>query len=153
MSDGIKSIATNKKAFFNYFVEEKIECGLVLEGSEVKSIRAGNLSFLDSFAQIVKGEVFLYNLNIGKYTHSSAFTPDSLRIKKLLLKKDEIKRLIRKTSVKGYTLIPIEFYFKNSMVKVKLGLCKGKKLYDKKEAIKERDTARLAERELRERNR
>lgn len=153
MSEGIKGIAVNKKAFFNYFVEDKVECGIVLEGSEVKSLREGSFSFTDSFAQIVNNEVFLYNFNIRKYSHSAAFIPDSGRAKKLLLKKDEIKRLVRKTAVKGYTLIPTEFYFKNGKVKVKIALCKGKKLYDKRESIKERDVARLIEREFKERNR
>ncbi|CEM60902.1 SsrA-binding protein SmpB [Treponema phagedenis] len=150
---GRKIIAKNKKAFFNYTVEDSIECGLVLEGTEVKSVREGRISFPDSFAEIINLEVWLKNFSIAEYPFSSIFNHDPNRPKKLLLHKDEIKRLQRKTEEKGYTLIPLEFYLKNGIIKVQLGICKGKKLFDKRADIKERDIHRETQRELRERNR
>ncbi len=145
----VKIIAKNKKAYFNYTVEEKIECGLVLQGTEVKSLREGRISFPDAFAEIVDGEVWLKNFQIAEYFYSSVFNHDPLRPKKLLLKKEEIKRLKRRIEEKGYTLVPLEFYFKNRIVKVLLGLCKGKKLFDKRAEIKERDIHREMQREAR----
>lgn len=149
MAEGKKIIAVNKKARFNYSIESSLECGIALEGSEVKSVKAGNLSFPDSFAEIQNGEVWIKNLHISEYSFSSAFSPNPDRPKKLLLHKDEIKRLLRKTSEKGYTLIPLDFYLVNGRVKVNLGLCKGKKQYDKRESIRERDLQREASREFR----
>lgn len=149
MAEGKKIIAVNKKARFNYSIESSLECGIALEGSEVKSVKAGNLSFPDSFAEIQNGEVWIKNLHISEYSFSSAFSPNPDRPKKLLLHKDEIKRLRRKTSEKGYTLIPLDFYLVNGRVKVNLGLCKGKKHYDKRESIRERDLQREASREFR----
>jgi SsrA-binding protein len=149
MSDGKKIIAENKKARFNYFIEESLECGIVLQGSEVKSIRAGNISFPDSFAEVQNGEVWARNIHISEYIFSSVFSPDPDRPKKLLLHKDEIKRLQRKTEDKGYTLIPLDFYLKKGMVKVTLGLCKGKKLFDKRNTIRDRDVERETQREFR----
>ncbi|MDR9858917.1 SsrA-binding protein SmpB [Treponema socranskii] len=149
MADGKKIIAENRKARFNYFIEDSIECGIELRGSEVKSIKAGNLSFPDGFAEIKGGEVWVQNLHISEYSYSSAFTPSPDRPKRLLLHKDEIKRLTRKTEEKGYTLVPLEFYLKNGRVKVKLGVCKGKKQYDKRDTIRARDMDREAAREFR----
>ncbi|MBQ9631260.1 MAG: SsrA-binding protein SmpB [Treponema sp.] len=149
MAEDKKIIAINKKARFNYSIESSLECGIALEGSEVKSIKAGNLSFPDSFAEIQNGEVWIKNLHISEYSFSSTFSPNPDRPKKLLLHKDEIKRLVRKTSEKGYTLIPLDFYLVNGKVKVNLGLCKGKKQYDKRESIRERDLQREASREFR----
>lgn len=149
MADGKKIIAENRKARFDYFVEEKIECGIVLEGTEVKSVKSGNISFPDAFAEISGGEILLKGVNIAEYSYSSVFNHDPLRHKKLLLHKAEIKRLTRKTEMKGYTLIPLEFYLKNGKVKVLLALCKGKKQFDKKTAIKERDIDREIQREFR----
>ena len=146
MSDGKKIIAENRKARFNYFVEDKIECGIALQGTEVKSVKSGAISFPDSFAEINNGEVYIKNLNIAEYSYSSVFNHNPLRVKKLLLHKEEIKRLIRKTETKGYTMIPLEFYLKNGRVKVLLGLCKGKKQFDKKAVIKERDLDREMQR-------
>ncbi len=143
----VKIIAKNKKAYFNYSVEEKIECGLVLEGTEVKSLREGRISFPDAYAEIINNEVWVKNFHISEYFYSSIFNHDPDRPKKLLLKKDEIKRLKRKIEEKGYTLVPLEFYFKNRMVKVLLGVCKGKKLFDKRADIKERDMHREMQRE------
>ncbi|PIE98715.1 MAG: SsrA-binding protein [Treponema sp.] len=147
--DGIKIIAKNKKAYFNYTVEEDIECGIVLQGTEVKSVRAGKISFPDAFAEIIEDEVWLKNMSISEYVYSSFFNHDTFRPRKLLLHRDEIKRLNRKVQEKGFTLIPLLFYLKRGRLKVKLGLCKGKKLYDKREDIKARDIKRDIQREIR----
>ena len=149
MADGKKLIAENKKARFNYFIEDSMECGIELRGSEVKSIKAGNLSFPDSFAEIQNGEVWVRGLHITEYAFSSSFSPDPDRPKKLLLHKDEIKRLQRKTEEKGYTLVPLDFYLKNGRVKVNLGVCKGKKQFDKRNTIRDRDVERETQREFR----
>lgn len=149
---GVKIIAQNRKARFNYSVEDSIECGLVLEGTEVKSVRAGNISFPDAFAEIRQGEIWLMGCHITPYVYSSIFNHDPDRPKKLLLHKDEIKRLIRKVDEKGYTLIPLDFYLKNGIIKVQLGICKGKKLFDKRSDIRERDMKREIQREFRKKN-
>lgn len=151
MSEERKLIATNKKARFNYSVEESIECGVVLEGTEVKSVKAGSISFPDAFAEIINNEVWIRGLHISEYSYSSVFNHNPDRPKKLLLHKDEIKRLIRKTEEKGFTLIPLDFYLKNGRLKINLGLCKGKKLFDKRADIKDRDVKRDMEREFRNR--
>ncbi|HOT63203.1 MAG TPA: SsrA-binding protein SmpB, partial [Treponemataceae bacterium] len=148
----VKSIAQNRKARFNYEVEDSIECGIALEGTEVKSVRAGNISFPDAFAEIVGGEVWLRGLHIAEYVYSSIFNHDPDRPKKLLLHRDEIKRLTRKVDEKGYTLIPLDFYLKNGIVKVNLGICKGKKLFDKRSDIRDRDMKRDIQREFRRKN-
>ena len=147
MGDSVKVIGKNRKAFFDYFVDIKIECGIVLQGSEVKSVKMGRISFNDAFAEISGGEVFIKNFSIAEYVHASYFGHKPDRVRKLLLHKEEIKRLDRKVREKGYTLIPLEFYLKNGRLKVMLGLCKGKKLYDKRDAIKERDIKRDIKRE------
>ncbi len=149
MSEDRKLIAENRQARFNYFIEEKLECGIALEGTEVKSVKNGAISFPDAFAEITNGEVFIRNLHISEYSYSSVFNHNPDRPKKLLLHKDEIKRLLRKTEEKGYTLVPLDFYLKNGRVKTTLGLCKGKKQFDKREAIKERDINREIQREFR----
>lgn len=150
MSEERKLIATNKKARFNYSVEESIECGVVLEGTEVKSVKAGSISFPDAFAEIINNEVWIRGLHISEYSYSSVFNHNPDRPKKLLLHKDEIKRLIRKTEEKGFTLIPLDFYLKNGRLKINLGLCKGKKLFDKRADIKDRDVKRDLQREYRQ---
>lgn len=142
MAEHVKIIAQNKKARFNYAVEDTYECGIVLEGTEVKSVKAGNISFPDAFAEITGGEVWVRNLHIAEYPFSSVFNHDPDRKKKLLLHREEIKRIRRKVEEKGYTLIPLDFYLKNGRVKVTLGVCKGKKLFDKRADIKERDVKR-----------
>lgn len=142
MAEGSKKIAENRKARFNYFVEDSIECGVVLEGTEVKSVKNGNISFSDSFAEIINSEVWLKNFHISEYSFSSVFNHNPARPKKLLLHRDQIKRLVRKTDEKGYTLIPLDVYLKNGRVKISLGVCKGKKLFDKRETIKSRDIER-----------
>ncbi|MEL3907849.1 MAG: SsrA-binding protein SmpB [Treponemataceae bacterium] len=146
---GIKILAKNNKAYFNYFVEEEIECGIVLQGTEVKSLREGRFSFPDSFAEIIDGEVWLRNFSISEYVYGAHFNHEPMRLKKLLLHKAEIKRLKRKVDEKGVTLIPLVFYLKGRKVKVKLGLCRGKKLFDKRAAIRERDLDRDMAREVR----
>lgn len=151
MSEGTKLIAQNKKARFNYSVEDSIECGIALEGTEVKSFKNAQISFPDAFAEIIKGEVWVKGLHISEYVYSSIFNHNPDRPKKLLLHRDQIKRLERKTLEKGYTLIPLDFYLKNGRVKVNLGLCKGKKQFDKRADIKERDVKRDMQREFRKR--
>lgn len=144
--------ATNRKVHFNYFVEETIEAGIVLSGSEVKAIRDGMISFTDGFAAFKNNELFLYNVRISEYKHSSVFSHEPDRLKKLLLHNQELKRLRRKVDEKGITLVPLDFHYGNHKIKVTLGLCKGKKMHDKRDTIKGRDIDRDTARELRERN-
>ena len=132
----------NKKARFDYFIEEEIECGIVLKGTEIKSIRAGLANIKDCYAIIRDNEVFLLNMHISKYEEGSIFNHDETRTRKLLLHKKEILKLKDKLTLQGYTLIPIKLYFKNNKAKILLGVCKGKKNYDKRETIKKRDTER-----------
>jgi SsrA-binding protein len=151
-STPVKIIAQNRKAHFNYAIEESIECGIVLEGTEVKSVRAGNVSYPDAFADIVGREIWLKNFHITPYVYSSIFNHDPDRPKKLLLHKDEIKRLIRKVEEKGFTLIPLDIYLKHGKIKIQLGICKGKKLFDKRSDIRDRDMKRDLQREFRKKN-
>ena len=146
---GKKIIAVNRKARFDYSIDESYECGIELLGTEVKSFRDGKISFPDAWAEVIKGEVWLRSLRIAENPFSSIFNHDPDRQKKLLLKREEIKRIQRRTEEKGYTLIPLSFYFKNSRVKVELGLCKGKKQFDKRADIRDRDIKRDIEREFR----
>lgn len=148
---GIKVIARNRKAHFNYQVEDTLECGIALEGTEVKSVKEGTISFPDAFAEVVNGELLLKGMHISEYAGSAHFVHDPDRHKKLLAHAIQIKKLDRKVNNKGYTLIPLEFYVKNGLVKVSLGVCRGKKLYDKRETIKSRDLNRETEREFRRR--
>ena len=143
-----KIIAENRKARFDYFIEDTYECGIVLEGTEVKSVKNGNISFPDAFAEITNGEVWVKNFHISEYSFSSIFNHDPDRPKKLLLHAEEIKRLTRRVAEKGCTLIPLDFYLKDGRVKVTLGVCKGKKMYDKRAAIKDRDVQRDIQREF-----
>jgi SsrA-binding protein len=151
-STPVKIIAQNRKAHFNYSIEESVECGIALEGTEVKSVRAGNFSYPDAFADIQNGEVWLRGFHITEYVYSSIFNHDPDRPKKLLLHRDEIKRLIRKVEEKGFTLIPLDVYLKNGIIKIQLGICKGKKLFDKRNDIRDRDMKRDIQREFRKRN-
>ena len=146
--DGKKIIAENRKARFDYFIEDTYECGIVLEGTEVKSVKNGNISFPDAFAEITNGEVWVKNFHISEYSFSSIFNHDPDRPKKLLLHAEEIKRLTRRVDEKGCTLIPLDFYLKDGRVKVTLAVCKGKKMYDKRAAIKDRDVQRDIQREF-----
>lgn len=151
MADGIKVVAQNKKARHDYFIEDTFEAGIVLTGTEVKSIRQGKVNLKDSFARVKDGEVLLMNMHISPYEQGNRFNPDPLRTRKLLLKKKEIFRLMGLTKEKGYSLIPLQLYFRHGFAKIELALAKGKKLYDKRESMKERDSKREIERSLKER--
>ncbi len=135
----IKLIAKNPTAYHNYFIEDKIETGIVLYGTEIKSIRAGKVNLKDSYANIKNGEIFVSGLHISPYEHGNIFNKDPLRTKKLLLNKREINKLIGLTQQKGYALIPISIYFKGNFVKLELGIGKGKKLYDKRQDLAKKD--------------
>ena len=148
----MKLVANNKKAYHDYFVDEKIEAGLVLHGTEVKSLRMGKCSIKESFIRIENGEVFIYGMHISPYEKGNIFNKDPLRIKKLLLHKTEINKMVGKIKEKGYTLVPLQVYLKGSLVKVEIGLAKGKKLYDKREDIAKKDQRREAEKEFKVRN-
>ncbi len=142
-----KLIATNKKAWHNYHIDAEYEAGIVLVGSEVKAIREGRVSFKDSYADIKRGEVFLRQLHISPYEYAYNANHESMRTRKLLLHSYEIKKLVGKIKEQGYTLVPLKIYFKNDKIKILLGLGKGKKLYDKRDAIKQRDVKRDMDRE------
>ena len=141
-----KLIANNKKAYHDYFIEEKYEAGIELYGTEVKSLRMGKCSIKESFIRIDHGEVFVYNMHITPYEKGNIFNKDPLRIKKLLLHRSEIRKITGKIAQKGYTLVPLQIYFKGSLAKVEIGLAKGKKLYDKRQDIAKKDQRRDAER-------
>lgn len=143
-----KNIAVNKKAQFNYFVTDSLECGIELKGTEVKSVKAGKFSFSDSYAKIDNNELWLVGLHISLYTFGNIHNHDPDRNRKLLVHRQEIKRLKRKIVEKGLTLIPLRFYLIKGLVKVEIGICKGKKIHDKREVIKKRDLKREAEREF-----
>ena len=138
----------NKKATFDYFIEEEIECGIVLKGTEIKSIRNGQANIKDCYAIIKNGEVFLLNMFISKYENGSIFNHDERRTRKLLLNKREILKLRDKVEISGYTLVPLKLYFKGNKAKILLGVAKGKKNYDKRESIKEKDIKRDIEKAL-----
>ncbi len=147
----VKVIAYNKSASFEYFIEEKYEAGIVLEGNEVKSLREGRASLGESFCEIRGGEVYLKNMHIAVYDKSGAFsTRDARRERKLLLHKIEIHKIVGKVNERGYTLVPIKIYFKDALIKVEVALCRGKHTYDKKQAIAERDRKRALDRALKE---
>ena len=152
MSEGVKVIAVNRRARHDYSVDETYECGIELLGTEVKSFRDGKISFPDAWAEVISGEVWLRSLRVAENPFSSVFNHDPDRKKRLLLNRDEIKRIHRKVEEKGYTLIPMSFYFKKGKVKVELGLCKGKKVYDKRADIRERDVKRDMAREIKNKN-
>ena len=148
--EGIKVIATNREARHEYFVEEEFEAGIELVGTEVKSIRAGTLNLKDSWCGIKDGQLILNQMHISPYDHGNRFNVDSRRPRRLLMHKSEIMRLYGKVKQDGFELIPLSLYFKGSRVKVKLGLCKGKKLHDKRQAEAERDAKRQIERAMKE---
>ena len=149
---GTRLIANNKKAYHEFFVEEKYEAGIALVGTEVKSLRQGQCSIKEAFIRIEKGEMFIYQMHIPPYEKGNIFNRDPLRIRKLLLHKSEINKLLGKIKEKGYTIIPLQVYFKDSLVKVEIGLARGKKLYDKRADIAKRDMKREAERDFKIRN-
>ena len=148
---GTKTIAQNRKAFHDYFVEEKVECGIVLSGTEVKSIRQGRVNLKESWAQIRKGEVWVEGMHISPYEQGNIFNRDPLRPKKLLLHRSEIRKLDGQAMKQGFTLVPLEMYLKDGRVKVMLGLCKGKQLHDKRDSIARKDSEREIRRALKER--
>lgn len=150
--ESIKLIANNKKARHDYFLEETYEAGISLHGTEVKSLRQGKCSIKEAFIHIEDDEVILYGMNISPYEKGNIFNRDPLRPKKLLMHKYEINKLLGKMKEKGYTIVPVEVYFKGSLVKVKIALAKGKKLYDKRQDIAKKDAKREAEREFKVRN-
>lgn len=142
-------IQTNKKAYFEYFVEDTFEAGIVLVGSEVKSVKSEHMSIVESYITLKDGELFLKNAYIKNYENSnSSLAPDEKRIRKLLLTKCEIEKIRKKTEVKGYTIVPLKVYIKNNLVKLEIGVCKGKKLYDKRETIKNRELSRKIKNEF-----
>ena len=146
-------MARNRKARHNYTIEETMEAGIVLTGTEIKSIRAGKANLQDSYAHIRNGEVFLVNMHISPFEQGNRFNPDPTRSRKLLLHKDQIRKLIGKTQVQGYSLIPLDLHLRNGFCKVELALAKGKKLYDKRRDIAKRDAKREMERAFKERQR
>jgi SsrA-binding protein len=151
--EGVKILALNRRARFDYSVDESFESGICLLGTEVKSIKDGKLAFPDAFAEVKGGEIWMRNFHISEYAFSPAiFQHDPDRQKKLLLHAQEIKRIDRRVREKGYTLIPLSVYLKHGLIKVELGLCKGKKMYDKRSDIRDRDMNRDVQRALRRRN-
>lgn len=147
-----KLIANNKKAFHDYFIEDKYEAGIALAGTEVKSLRLGKCSVKEAFIRIENGEVYIYNMHISPYEKGNIFNKDPLRIKKLLLHRSEIRKMEGQIAQKGYTIVPLNVYFKGSLVKVEIGLAKGKKLYDKRHDIAKKDQNREAQRQFKIRN-
>ncbi len=143
-----KLIANNKKAFHDYFIDEMFECGIALHGTEVKSLRLGKCSIKESFVRIEKGEVWIYGMHISPYEMGNIFNKDPMRVRKLLMHRAEIRKLEQQVKEKGYTLVPLDVYFKNGRAKVKIGLARGKKLYDKRETIAKKDQRREAEKEF-----
>ena len=149
---GSRLIANNKKAYHDYFIEDTYEAGIELAGTEVKSMRMGKCSIKESFIQIEHGEVFVYVMHISPYEKGNIFNKDPLRTRKLLLHQYEIRKIAAKIAEKGFTLVPLKVYFKGSLVKVEIGIAKGKKLYDKRQTIAKNDQRREAEREFKVKN-
>ena len=147
-----KLIANNKKAYHDYFIDEKYEAGIALHGTEVKSMRMGKCSETESFIRIANGEVFVYGMHVSPYEKGNIFNKDPMRVKKLLMHKYEINKLAGKIAEKGYTLVPLQVYFKEGKVKVEVGLARGKKLYDKRQDIAKKDQRREAEKEFKVKN-
>ena len=150
--ESIKLVANNKKAYHDFFIEEKFEAGISLFGTEIKSIRLGKVSIKESYIEINKGEAYIIGMNISPYEKGNIFNKDPLRTRKLLLHKAEINTLLGKSSEKGYTIMPLQVYLKDGKCKVEIGLAKGKKLYDKREAIAKKDQRRELEREFKVKN-
>ena len=146
-TESIKLVANNKKAYHDYFIEDKFEAGIELFGTEVKSIRMGKCSIKESFIRIERGQVYIYGMHISPYEKGNIFNKDPLRVRKLLMHRAEINRLDSKLAEKGLTLVPLQVYFKGSLVKVEVGLARGKKLYDKRQDIAKKDARREVERD------
>ena len=151
-NDSIKLIANNKKAYHDYFILDTYEAGIALHGTEVKSLRMGKCSVKESFIRIENGEVFIYGMHVSPYEKGNIFNKDPLRVKKLLLHKAEINKMLGKVKEKGISVVPLKVYLKGSLVKVEIGLAKGKKLYDKRDDIAKKDQKREAERDFKIRN-
>lgn len=147
--EAVKTVARNRRAHHDYQILERLEAGIVLVGSEVKSLREGRASLVDSFARVERGEVFLHNAYIPEYSHGGRFNHEPRRPRKLLLHRAEIDRLASKVAEKGLTLVPLSIYFRRGLAKVELGLCKGKREYEKRESIRRRDLEREVQQELR----
>ena len=147
MAENTKNIASNKKAYHDYFIEDKYEAGIVLVGTEVKSIRQGKVNLKDSYVNIKNGEAFVYNLHISPYEKGNIYNVDPLRPRKILLNKREIRKLIGLVTLKGYSLIPLSLYLKNGLVKMELAVAKGKKNYDKRQDIAKKDAERRIQRQ------
>lgn len=145
-----KRLARNRRAFHEYIVDEHLEVGIELHGTEVKSMRSGQFSFADAYARVKEGELWLIGLHIAEYTHGNLFNHPPTRERKLLAHASEIDRLRRRVEEKGFTLIPLEFYLKQGLIKLSLGVCKGKKLYDKRESLKQKAQKRDMDREMKE---
>ncbi len=152
MAENFKTIAQNKKAYHEYFVDESFEAGIELVGTEVKSLRAGAVNLKDAWCSIVDGEMFVNGMHISPYEQGNIFNRDPMRVRRLLVHKRDILRLFGQMKQQGYTLIPLSLYFKGSRIKVQVGVCRGKKLYDKREDAARRDMKREADRALKERN-
>ena len=152
-AQGIKQIAANRKAFHNYFVEERFEAGIQLHGTEVKSLRQGKVNLKEAFCHVKDGELFVQGMHISPYEKGNLFNRDPLRPKKLLMHRREIARLYGKVKQEGYALIPLSLYFKNALVKMELGLCKGKKTFDKRESQAQKDARREMDRAVKNRDR
>ena len=153
INDSVKIIANNKKAYHEYFVLDKLEAGIELVGTEVKSIRAGRVNLKESWCMIKNGEIFVNGMHISPYEQGNIFNKDPFRVRKLLMHRKEIDRLFGKTKQDGLTLIPLSVYFKNSRVKVEIGLCKGKNLHDKRETLAKKQAQRDIDRAMKERSR
>ena len=149
---GMKLVANNKKAFHDYFIEDTYEAGIALAGTEVKSLRAGKCSIKESFIRVEKGEVYIYGMHISPYEKGNIFNKDPLRVRKLLMHKAEIMKLTGKVAEKGYTLMPLQVYFRDGRAKIEIGLCRGKKMYDKRQDIAKKDARRDTEREFKVKN-
>ena len=150
--ESIKLIANNKKAYHDYFIEDTYEAGISLAGTEVKSMRMGKCSLKESFIKDEKGELFIYGMHISPYEKGNIFNKDPLRVRKLLMHRYEINKIMGKVTIKGYTLVPLKVYYKGSLVKVEIGLARGKKLYDKREDMAKKDLRRETEREFKVKN-
>lgn len=150
--DAIKLIANNKKAYHDYFIDETYEAGISLAGTEVKSVRMGKCSVKEAFIKVEKGEVYVYGMHISPYEKGNIFNKDPLRVRKLLLHRSEINKIGGKIAEKGYTMVPLKVYLKGSLVKVEIGLARGKKLYDKRQDIAKKDQRREAEKEFKVKN-
>lgn len=150
--EAMKLVANNKKAYFDYFIEEKYETGIVLHGTEVKSMRMGKCSIKESFVRIDNGEVWIYGMHVSPYEKGNIFNRDPLRPKKLLMHKEQIRKLVGQLAEKGYTLVPLTVYFNEGKAKVEIGLAKGKKNYDKRQDIAKKDQKREAEKDFKVKN-